>query len=176
MFEKLIPVEIRIFVGLVVVAWLGYQLFDYGREVRDKACALDRAVSRATESEALRSAETQTTTKRIEAANEHTDREVEIQRQLDGALDASDALRVQLAAAVKRASACSAKGDPAAEQSRQAINALGAVFAACEAEQRELAKAAAGHYSAGLLCEGEFDAVTGAPNAAVVTPDKGSGQ
>lgn len=173
MFDKLIPSEIRIFVGLVAVAWIGYQLFDYSREVSDTACALQRSDEKTVGSESLRSQESQTTANRNEAIDEFTDRTREIQVQLDGARSASDALRVQLAAAVRRASQCGAQGDPSSQQGGQAAAALGAVFAACEAEQREMAKAAAEHLSAGLLCEGEFSAVAGEP---LITPEKGSGQ
>jgi len=174
MLDKLIPVEARLFVAMVAVAWLGYQIFDYGRDVSDKACALKQATGAAVTSETRRAEESATNRKRSEGSDDQIERIKVLEAERDAAAAAADRLREQVARTVRVAQGC-AKGDPAAERSGQAVQALATVFAACEAEQRQLASEAAERYSTGLRCESDYSALI-AGGTSANTSDKGSEQ
>lgn len=142
------------------LVWLGNQLYQYGRRVEHQACVLKDTDAALQDSETERRREAATTTARTGAADANTDRLNSIAADRDAAVAAADRLRVELEAAKRRATQGCAAHDPAAEQSRSAVDAIATVFAACEAEQRSLAEAAEQHRSAGLLCEAEYDALT----------------
>jgi hypothetical protein len=175
----IIPPWAKALVALAVVGWLEYQLVDFVQEKERAACALQSTRTELAQastdlhaSEGLRAKAGNTFNLRSEAADDHIDRIRTMETQLAAARDASERLRRQLAATVSQAQQqCGAAGDPAAEQGRQAVEALAAVFGACEAEQRDLAAAAADHYSTGLRCEAEYAALT-----PPVTPASGADQ
>lgn len=171
MLDKLIPTELRLLIAFLVVAWLGYQLFDYGRDVESKSCALVNADQAVQTSEGHRAEEQATNQKRSEASDEQVDRIRALQADLAAAAATSDRLRQQIDRTVRVAQGCS-KGDPASEQSGKAVQALGAALGACTAEYREMGADAAERYSTGLRCEDEYNAlsVKGTP----VTSEKGS--
>lgn len=172
MLDKFIPRWARIALAVAAVLWLAFQLFDYGRTVERKTWEAKAANQATTTSEARRADEGATGQARSEASDDHIERIRTLSDQRDAAAAAAERLRKQLAAAQRVANGC-AQSDPAAEQSRQAVAALGAVLAACEAEYRAMGRAAAEHYATGQLCEREYDALT---VKASDTPDKGSGQ
>ena len=155
---------------VALVGWMAYQLFDYGRTVERQACQLKGITQAAQTSEDRRAQEGATGAAREEASHDHFEAIRQLVDQRDAAAGTAERLRRQLAETQRVASGCTAQ-DPAAEQGRQAVAALGAVFAACEAEQRALAEAAAGHLAAGQLCEREYDALTAEPGA----PASGAG-
>lgn len=159
MGEQLIPPWFRNLLIALLAIWLGYQLFDYGRDVQAKSCALDQTTAALSTSEQHRADEGATTAKRSEASDEHIQALKTLVDQRNAADLAAERLRRQLAETVRVAQRC-APGDPAAEQSRQAAAALGAVFAACQAEYRALGSEAAERYAAGTHAEQDYDALT----------------
>lgn len=158
--DSLIPPWFRNVLIAVAALWVAYQLFDYGRDVEAKTCQADEAAAAASSSESLRSDEAGTSGEQKEASDAHVQAILQLVDQRNAADAAAQRLRQQLAQALRTASRCGAAGDPAAEQSRQAVAALGAVFAACEARYRDVAAAAAGHLAAGQHCEADYDALT----------------
>lgn len=174
MLDKLIPTELRLLIACLVVAWLGYQIFEYGRDVESKACSLVNANQAVQTSEGRRSDESATNRKRSEGSDDQIERIKVLEAERDAASASADRLREQVARTMRVAQGC-AKGDPSAEPSRQAIQALGAVFASCEAEQRSMAAEAAERYSTGLRCEADYNSLI-VGNSSLVTSDKGSDQ
>lgn len=165
-----IPGSIRVALAVAGVLFLAYQLFDYGRTVERQACelattttSLNLTTGAVAASEQRRGQENATNTARTEALDEHAQSIMAMADQRNAAFAAGERLRHELAAAKRRAQSCGAPSDPAAEQSREAVEALAAVFGACEAEQRDLAQAAASHLAAGELCVGEYEALTATP-------------
>ena len=156
---------------VALVGWLAYQLFDYGRTVERQACKLANTTAAVQTSEGHRAQESATDDARGEASHDHFEALRQLVDQRDAAAGAAERLRRQLAQTQRVAGGCTAQ-DPAAEQSRQAVAALGAVFAACEARYREVAADAGERLAAGQLCEREYDALTAAPG----TPASGAGQ
>lgn len=171
MLGRIFPLWARIVVAIGVVLWLGFQIYSYGREVERKAWRAKTTTQALNTSEGNRAQEGATGQARSEASDDHIETIRTLSDQRDAAAAAAERLRKQLAAAQRVANGC-AQGDPAAEQSRQAVAAIGAVLAACEAEYRAMGRAAAEHLAAGQLCEREYDALTAKPG----TPDSGSGQ
>lgn len=170
--------RILILVAVACAVWLGNQLYVYGRSVERQSCHLQGTTEQLQDSERERKLEAATTTARTGAADDHIDRLAALQADRDAAAAAADGLRVQLAAAQRRATQGRTSGDPASEQGRAAVDAIATVFAACEAEQRSLAEAAEQHRITGLRCEAEYDALTAEAPAAsdAGTPAEGAGQ
>lgn len=172
MIERFVPTWLLWVLFAACLAYGQYLVFDYGRQVERLAQQV-RANTKATKtSEGHRAQEGATAQARSEATDDHIQTIRTLSDERDAAAAAAERLRKQLAAAQRVASSCAA-GDPAAGQGRQAVAALGAVLAACEAEYRAMGRAAAEHYATGQLCEREYDALT--VNASG-TPDSGSGQ
>lgn len=161
MGDQLIPAWFRNLLIALLAIWLGYQLFDYGRDVQAKTCSLEQTSQALATSEDRRADEGATTTKQGEAADDHFQAIKTLVEQRNAADLAAERLRRQLAETVRVAQRCAA-GDPAAEQSRQAVAALGTVFAACEAEYRAVAAEAGERYAAGIHAERDYDALTAA--------------
>lgn len=156
----------KILAALIVLGWLVYQAYSYGRQVERQACQLSTTSTALADtthaldtSEQRRADEGATTEARTEASDEQVKSILAMAEQRNAALRTADGLRQQLAATTRRAQDCRPAGDPKAEQQRQAVEALAAVFGACEAEQREMAAAAQGHLIAGQRCEAEYDAL-----------------
>lgn len=171
MLGRIFPLWARIVVAIGVVLWLGFQIYSYGREVERKAWQAKTTTQALNTSEGRRAQEGATSKAQDEADDAHIQTIRQLSDQRDAAAAAAERLRRQLAAAQRVASGC-AQDDPAADRSGQAVAALGAVLGACEAEYREMGRAAAEHLAAGQLCEARYDALTAKPG----TPDSGSGQ
>lgn len=171
LFERLVPTWLMWVLLAACVAWIQYQVYSYGREVERKAWQAKTTTQALDTSEGRRAQEGATSQAQDEADDAHIQTIRQLSDQRDAAAAAAERLRRQLAAAQRVASGC-AKDDPAADRSGQAVAALGAVLGACEAEYREMGRAAAEHLAAGQLCEARYDALTAKPG----TPDSGSGQ
>lgn len=167
-----IPKWLEYLLAISAVIWCGHLLVSYGRDIEAKACRIKQADQALATSEDHRADEGVTTTKQGEAADDHFQAIKTLVDQRNAADLAAERLRRQLAETVRVAQRCTA-GDPSAEQSRQAIAALGAVFAACTAEYRAVAAEAGERYAAGIHAERDYDALT---DGDAITPDKGSGQ
>lgn len=163
--DTLIPPWFRNLLIAALVAWLAYQLFDYGRDVQAKACGLDQTTAALATSEDRRADEGATTNARTEAADDHIKAIQTLVEQRNAADRTAERLRSQLAQTM-RVAQCGAASDPAAERSRQAVAALGAVFAACEAEYRAVAAEAQQRYDTGIHTQREYGALTAADAAA----------
>ncbi len=168
-----IPKWLEYLLAIAAVIWCGHLLVGYGRDIEAKACHIKQADQALATSEDHRTDEGATTTKRGEAADEHIQAIKTLVDQRNAADLAAERLRIQLSETVRVAQRCS-PGDPAAEQSRQAVAALGAVFAACQAEYRALGSETAERYEAAIHAERDYDALTAGQAAS--TPDEGSGQ
>lgn len=161
MVDHLIPPWFRNLLIALLAIWLGYQLFDYGRDVQAMSCSLDQNTKALATSEDHRAEEGATTTKRTEAADEHIQAIKTLVDQRNAADLSAERLRRQISETVRVGQRCAAN-DPAAEQSRQAVAALGTVFAACQTEYRAVAAEAAERYATGIHAEREYDALTAA--------------
>lgn len=161
MVDHLIPPWFRNLLIALLAIWLGYQLFDYGRDVQAKACSLDQTRQALATSEDHRADEGATTIKRTEASDEHIQAITTLVEQRNAADVAAERLRHQLADTVRFAQRCT-QDDPATEQSRAAVAALGTVFAACQTEYRAVAAEAAERYATGIHAERDYDALTAA--------------
>lgn len=162
----IIPTWLRALVVVAAIGWLEYELVDYIQTVERQACKLKTTTIDLTQtkadlgaSELNRASEADTNKARSEAANDHFDQTSVYRAERDAARDAVERLRKLAASAADLAASC-AKGDPAAEQSRQAAKALAEVSAACFAEYRAVAEEADAVHAAGLLAEREYDALT----------------
>jgi hypothetical protein len=167
--DAFIPTWFRNLLIVALAAWLSYQLYDYGRDVEAKACAIEQAKSvqaayaeDLAESEANRAQEGATNTARSEAADAHSQAIQTLVAQRNAAGLDADRLRQQVARTVASAASCTAR-DPAAEQSRAAIAALGAVFGACVAEYQAVAAEAGERHATGIRTEAEYDALMAKP-------------
>lgn len=177
MLDQIMPPWLRWIMASAFAIWLGFQLFDYGRDIEAKACSADRNAEAATTSETRRQEEGATTDKRTEASDERIQALQTMQAERDAAAAAAAGLRIQLAHAVERAKRAAAQ-NPGSQPVRSPIDSLGAALAACEAEYREMGADAAERYAAGHQCEQEYDALTPVQSmpSQPVTPEKGSGQ
>ncbi len=167
-----IPKPLQYLLAVAAVIWCCYLLISYGRSIEAVACSLKQTSQALATSEDHRADEGVTTTKQGEAADDHFQAIKTLVDQRNAADLAAERLRRQLAETVRVAQRCTA-GDPEAEQSRQAIAALGTVFAACQTEYRAVAAEAGERYAAGIHAERDYDALTAGDS---ITPDKGSGQ
>lgn len=171
MLDQIMPTWLRWVLITALALWLANQLYQHGRDVEAKACALDQSRAAAQVSEQRREDEQVTTVIRTEVSDEHIQAIKTIEAERDAATAAAERLRVSLRQAVDRAKRAGSP-DSAPEQSGKAVDAIGAALAACTAEYRAMGADAAERYAAGRRCEGEYDAITGGRRS----PDDGSGQ
>lgn len=175
--SSLIPTWSKYLLVIGALTWFCSLLIDYGRKQADKDCHITQTDQALSTSEDRRAEEGATTTKRTEASDEHIQAVTTLVEQRNAAGVAAERLRHQLADTVRVAQRCT-QDDPAAEQSRAAVAAIGAVFAACETEYRAVAEEAAERYATGIHAERDYDALTaagaeasGASPASSISPD-----
>lgn len=171
MLDQIMPTWLRWVLITALALWLANQLYQHGRDVEAKACALDQSRAAVQLSTERRQDEQQTTEIRTEVSDDHIQAIKTIEAERDAAAAAAERLRVRLRQAIDSAKRAGAS-DPASEQGGKAVDAIGAALAACTAEYRAMGADAAERYATGRRCEGEYDALIGERRA----PDAGSGQ